>query len=119
MTELKNGSKSALEQLQQDHLRKGRTSGRTPSAEWRTMPGLMQRENAALSETRHGLEQARKSLSSSRAGCRRMNGIEAHWEQEPQRSIRLELNDRSGNGRATVRRCNKPDVMGLSARDLR
>ncbi|WP_289394755.1 hypothetical protein [Pantoea stewartii] len=36
-----------------------------------------------------------------------------------QHQKRWSWNDRSGNGRMTVRRCNKPDVMGLSGGDLR
>nr|WP_289394774.1 hypothetical protein [Pantoea stewartii] len=59
-----------------------------------------------------------QSLSEQLRRLSRMNGIEAHREQElSQRSIRKRWswNDRSGNGRMTVRRCNKPDVMGRAA----
>ncbi|MBD3715680.1 MbeD family mobilization/exclusion protein [Klebsiella pneumoniae] len=48
MTELEKQLLSALEQLQQDYSK--RLDERGAFAEWRTMCGLMQRENAALSE---------------------------------------------------------------------
>ncbi len=83
---------------------------------------LMQRENAALSERVTDLSMSQSLSRCSRAGCRedeRDRG--APGSRSSQRSIRKRWswNDRSGNGRTTVRRCNKPDVMGLSAEDLR
>ncbi|WP_104039835.1 MbeD family mobilization/exclusion protein, partial [Salmonella enterica] len=47
MTELEKQLLSALEQLQQDYSKKVDEGGNA-FAGWRTMAGLMQRENAAL-----------------------------------------------------------------------
>ena len=55
MTELEKQLLSALEQLQQDYSKR--------LDEWRTMSGLMQRENAALSERVTGLSRQVQSLS--------------------------------------------------------
>ncbi len=68
-------------------------------------------------QARHGLEQARAEFDSSCAFVVRMNGIEAHRERtSAQHRKRWSWNDHAAsNGRMTVRRCNKPDVMGLSA----
>ncbi|EOR3070212.1 MbeD family mobilization/exclusion protein, partial [Escherichia coli] len=49
MTELEKQLLSALEQLQQDYSKR-LDEWENAFAEWRTMFGLMQRENAALSE---------------------------------------------------------------------
>ncbi|HGK5615927.1 TPA: MbeD family mobilization/exclusion protein [Salmonella enterica subsp. enterica serovar Senftenberg] len=49
MTELEKQLLSALEQLQQDYSKR-LDEWENAFAEWRTMSGLMQRENAALSE---------------------------------------------------------------------
>ncbi len=63
------------------------------------MSGLMQRENAALSRARHGLEQARAEFERAAAPVVvRMNGIEAHREQElsaqHQKALELERSQR-------------------------
>ncbi|OJH61915.1 MbeD family mobilization/exclusion protein, partial [Bacillus subtilis] len=49
MTELEKQLLSALEQLQQDYSRR-LDEWESAFEEWRKMSGLMQRENAALSE---------------------------------------------------------------------
>ncbi|HHU9650114.1 TPA: MbeD family mobilization/exclusion protein, partial [Escherichia coli] len=49
MTELEKQLLSALEQLQQDYSKR-LDEWENAFAEWRTMSGLMQRENAALNE---------------------------------------------------------------------
>ncbi|HDX8255394.1 TPA: MbeD family mobilization/exclusion protein [Escherichia coli] len=54
MTELEKQLLSALEQLQQDYSKR-LDEWENAFAEWRTMSGLMQRENAALSERVTGL----------------------------------------------------------------
>ncbi|WP_257945780.1 MbeD family mobilization/exclusion protein, partial [Klebsiella variicola] len=49
MTELEKQLLSALEQLQQDYSKR-LDEWENAFAEWRTMSGLIQRENAALNE---------------------------------------------------------------------
>ncbi|MDQ7212812.1 MbeD family mobilization/exclusion protein [Serratia fonticola] len=58
MTELEKQLLSALEQLQQDYSKR-LDEWENAFAEWRTMSGLMQRENAALSERVTGLSRGR------------------------------------------------------------
>ena len=62
MTELEKQLLSALEQLQQDYSKR-LDEWENAFAEWRTMSGLMQRENAALSECVTGLSRQVRSLS--------------------------------------------------------
>jgi len=62
MTELEKQLLSALEQLQQDYSKR-LDERESAFAEWRTMSGLMQRENAALSERVTGLSRQVQSLS--------------------------------------------------------
>ena len=62
MTELEKQLLSALEQLQQDYSKR-LDEWESAFAEWRTMSGLMQRENAALSERVTGLSRQVQSLS--------------------------------------------------------
>ena len=62
MTELEKQLLSALEQLQQDYSKR-LDEWESAFAEWRTMSGLMLRENAALSERVTGLSRQVQSLS--------------------------------------------------------
>lgn len=62
MTELEKQLLSALEQLQQDYSKR-LDEWENAFAELRTMSGLMQRENAALSERVTGLSRQVQSLS--------------------------------------------------------
>ena len=62
MTELEGHLLNALEHLQQDYMRR-LNEWESAFAEWRTMCGLMQRENAALSERVTGLSRQVQSLS--------------------------------------------------------
>ena len=62
MTELEKQLLSALEQLQQDYARR-LDVWESAFEEWRKMSGLMQRENAALSERVSGLSRQVQSLS--------------------------------------------------------
>ncbi len=62
MTELEKQLLSALEQLQQDYS-KGWTEVGERLREWRKMSGLMQQENAALSERVTRLSQQVERLS--------------------------------------------------------
>ena len=83
MTELEKQLLSALEQLQQDYLEKAGRVGRTPSRNGGRCPGLCNGENAALSERVTGLSRQVQSLSDQlRRIVARLNGIEAHREQE-------------------------------------
>ncbi len=98
MTELEKQLLSALEQLQQDYSKR-LDEWENAFAEWRTMFGLMQRENAALSEARHGLEQAGAEFERAAAPVvTRLNVIEAHREQERaaqhQKALELERSQR-------------------------
>lgn len=72
---------SALEQLQQDYSKR-LDEWENAFAEWRTMSGLMQRENAALSERVTGLSRQVQSLSEQLLVVERLNAIEAHRQQE-------------------------------------
>ncbi len=82
MTELEKQLLSALEQLQQDYSKR-LDEWESAFAEWRTMCGLMQRENAALSERVTDLSTQVLSLSEQlRRVVVRLNDIEAHREQE-------------------------------------
>uniref|UniRef100_UPI000CE3B2A6 MbeD family mobilization/exclusion protein n=1 Tax=Salmonella enterica TaxID=28901 RepID=UPI000CE3B2A6 len=62
MTELGKKLLSALEQLQQDYSKR-LDEGGNAFAGWRAMFGLMQRENAALSERVTGLSRQGQRLS--------------------------------------------------------
>jgi chromosome segregation ATPase len=72
MTELEKQLLSALEQLQQDYSKR-LDEWESAFAEWRTMSGLMQRENAALSERVTGLSRQVQSLSEQ---LRRLSTVE-------------------------------------------
>ncbi|WP_337238607.1 MbeD family mobilization/exclusion protein [Salmonella enterica] len=62
MTELQKQLLRALEQLQQDYSKR-LDGSENAFAKWRTMSGLMQRENAALGERVTGLSRQVQSLS--------------------------------------------------------
>ena len=62
MTELEKQLLSALEQLQQDYSKR-LDEWENAFVEWRTMSGLMQRENAALNERVTRLSQQVANLS--------------------------------------------------------
>ncbi|HGB2566991.1 TPA: MbeD family mobilization/exclusion protein [Salmonella enterica subsp. enterica serovar Java] len=62
MTELEKQLLSALEQLQQDYSKR-LDEWENAFVEWRTMSGLMQRENAALSERVSNLSRQVQHLS--------------------------------------------------------
>ena len=61
MTELEKQLLSALEQLQQDYSKR-LDEWENAFAEWRTMSGLMQRENAVLKQERDILGRVDKRL---------------------------------------------------------
>lgn len=75
MTELEKQLLSALEQLQQDYSKR-LDECENAFAEWRTMSGLMQRKNAALSERVTGLSRQVQSLSEQ------LNAAELRQQQE-------------------------------------
>ena len=82
MTELENSCWSALEQLQQDYSKR-LDEWENAFAEWRTMSGLIQRENAALNERVTVL--SRQGAEFERAAApvvERLNAIETHRQQE-------------------------------------
>ena len=82
MTELEKQLLSALEQLQQDYSKR-LDEWESAFAEWRTMSGLMQRENAALNERVTVLSRQVQSLSEQlRQVVERLNAIETHRQQE-------------------------------------
>ena len=62
MTELEKQLLSALEQLQQDYSKR-LDEWENAFAEWRTMSGLMQRENAALNARVSDLSRQIRTLS--------------------------------------------------------
>jgi hypothetical protein len=107
MTELEKQLLSALEQLQQDYSKR-LDEWENAFAEWRTMSGLMQRENAALSERVTGLSRQVQSLSeqlrrlSKAELCRGTPGAGARRSTRK----RWSWNDRSDSGRTTVRHLN-------------
>ena len=82
MTELEKQLLSALEQLQQDYSKR-LDEWENAFAEWRTMSGLIQRENAALNRRVTVLSRQVQSLSEQLRGVvERLNAIETHRQQE-------------------------------------
>ncbi|WP_458573641.1 MbeD family mobilization/exclusion protein [Citrobacter freundii] len=90
MTELEKQLLSALEQLQQDYSQR-LDEWESAFAEWRSMCGLMQRENAVLNERVSDLSTQVLSLSEQLRLVRELNAIELRQrENEYQKTLELE-----------------------------